>query len=235
MDTRKRLNKMLNLLSCAVALIFFSAISLAVIYEYRVIELDNQIKDLENQIALTESRLADRTLQLENTKIELDEAYKQLESYTVKPFEYRSAAAPLYDIPLSEELQQYTFYICRHYDISEYYEMVLALMWHESDFTVDAISSTDDYGLMQINKCNHKDLQENLGIVDILDPQSNIDGGVYILSTLIEKYEDMHKVLMAYNMGPSKAREHWSNGTYTSKYSRAVESKIDLLKELKIE
>lgn len=146
------------------------------------------------------------------------------------PIQYDSAAAPTYSsLPLSEDLQQYTYSICEVYGIVDYYPVVLAVMWRESDFKADTISATNDYGLMQINKCNHKYLKENLGLVDMLDPYDNIEGGVYILSELIEKYSDINKALMAYNMGPSNASAQWRRGNYTSAYSRDVLAKVELI------
>ena len=42
------------------------------------------------------------------------------------------------------------------------------------------------------------------------------------LAELLERYEDTHKALMAYNMGPSGASKLWEVGTYQSAYSREI-------------
>lgn len=144
---------------------------------------------------------------------------------------YSRGTAPLYDLALDSELQQFTYDICMYYEIEDHYETVLAIMWKESNFVADAISESDDYGLMQINKCNHEYLQETLGIVDILDEKSNIAAGVYIFSDLIKKYEDLDKALMAYNMGERGAAELWSMGNYTSSYAMDVQSKLNILQK----
>lgn len=130
-----------------------------------------------------------------------------------------------YDIPLSEELQYYTYIRCVDLGISEYYELILATMWQESNFNPELISSTNDYGLMQINKCNHDWLSKELNITDFLDPYQNIDAGTHIIASLLLKYEDPHKALMAYNFGEAGARKHWDRGIYTSSYSRAIAGK----------
>lgn len=145
-------------------------------------------------------------------------------------FKYNSAAAPEYDVPLSKELQNYTYNMCRYYGIEDNYRLVLALMWQESGFDAAAQSPTNDYGLMQINECNRDNLQEVLGVTNLLDAKDNIYSGVYILSNLLNEYNDAHKALMAYNMGPSGAEALWERGIYTSNYSEGVVSKMHKLK-----
>lgn len=132
----------------------------------------------------------------------------------------QASTVRIYDIPLSEELQAFTFNLCQEYGVD--YEMVLAIMGKESNYTASAVSENNDYGIMQINKANHKWLTEELGITDFLDPEQNIRGGVYILALLTEKYNDPHQVLMAYNMGERGAREYVAKGHTSSAYSRYI-------------
>ena len=136
---------------------------------------------------------------------------------------------PYYDINLSQELQLYTYTKCADLGIAEDYELVLAMMWQESSYRPNLISGTNDYGLMQINKCNHDWLSEELDITDFLDPYQSIDAGTHIIASLLMKYEDPHKALMAYNYGEAGARSHWNSGTYTSSYSREVIEKQNIL------
>lgn len=153
---------------------------------------------------------------------------KELSKFT-NPIQYSAAEMPIYDIPLSEELQRYTYERCVFYNCVEHYEIVLAIMWQESNYRPDLISSTDDYGIMQINKCNHEFLKKNLGIVDMLDAKDNIDAGTYIISCLLSKYETPHEALMAYNMGSVGAAKCWDRGIYTSFYSESVIEKAKLI------
>jgi len=139
--------------------------------------------------------------------------------------------AEMFNVKLSESLQVVTFETCVGYDIEDYYTLVLALMWVESRYDASAISRTNDYGLMQINKSNHGWLSEDLGISDFLDADQNIKAGVYMLSNYLLKYEDVHKSLMAYNMGAQGASKHWNRGVYTSAYSRKVVAAWDELKK----
>ncbi len=125
-----------------------------------------------------------------------------------------------YNIPLADELQEYTFNLCAENGLD--YEMVLAVMQRESDYREKTISKTRDYGLMQINQINHKRLQEELGINDFLDAEQNIRAGIHILAGLSEKYDDPHKVLMAYKFGETGARKLWAKGITSCRYSEAI-------------
>lgn len=83
---------------------------------------------------------------------------------------------------------------------------------------------------MQINICNHRWLYEELGITDVMDPEQNIEAGLYILGRAFQKYDDPDKALMAYNMGDSGMKAAWSKGQHSSKYSRAVIETAQALK-----
>lgn len=144
--------------------------------------------------------------------------------------EVRAAEPTYYDIPLSKELQLYTYTRCVDYGIPDHYELVLAMMWQESNYTPDIISATDDYGIMQINACNHEWLSDLLGTTDFLDVYQNIDAGTYIISKMLLKYGDEHKALMAYNMGENGAALNWDAGIYTSSYSRGIIAKREAIK-----
>ena len=126
------------------------------------------------------------------------------------------------EIPVTfgEDLQEFTYYLSAAYDID--YTLVLAIISKESGFMPDGISSTNDYGLMQINACNHEWLTEELGITDFIDPYENIKAGLFILRGLFEKYDSTSKVLMAYNMGENGASKLWEQGIFESNYSKDV-------------
>lgn len=136
--------------------------------------------------------------------------------------EVQATAPPRYfDVALDEDIQDFIWYMCCSYDIVEHYELVFALIKQESNFNSDAISSTDDYGLMQINVINHTTLSEVLGITDFLDPYQNIHGGIYLLSTLLHKY-DVVDALMAYNLGERGAKALWNNNIHSTEYAESV-------------
>lgn len=183
--------------------------------------LNDEIESLSNQVMELTTRNQDLSaaLQESNDKLRL----------FVDDTEVRAAEPTYYDIPLSKELQLYTYTRCVDYGIADHYELVLAMMWQESNFTPDTISKTDDYGIMQINACNHEWLSDLLGTTDFLDACQNIDAGTYIISKMLLKYEDEHKALMAYNMGERGASLNWEAGIYTSNYSRGVVAKREAI------
>lgn len=118
----------------------------------------------------------------------------------------------------------YIAYYSATYDLDSV--LVQAVIGHESDGRADAINYNDngthDRGLMQINSCNFEWLRDELGITDFYDPRQNIQCGCYILGLLSKKYENVHRILMSYNMGEGRTRELWSQGIYSSRYSREV-------------
>lgn len=181
----------------------------------------NKNEVLQEELYTTQSKLIEATTSTKNITSSLTAAETKLQA-SQDPIEYKTTKVPTYDLPLSVELQAYTYDICNEYGIVDSYELVLAMMWKESHFKPDTISKTNDYGIMQINKINHEWLSERLGITNFLDAKQSIKAGVYIISTLLNKYHNEHKALMAYNLGESGARRYWKRGTYTSSYSSAV-------------
>jgi soluble lytic murein transglycosylase-like protein len=135
----------------------------------------------------------------------------------------------IYNVPLNDALQRYAYNLCVDYEVEEYYPLVLAVMWRESEFVPTIISKTNDYGLMQINKINHKWLSDKLKITDFLDEEQNIHAGVFMLSLYLHKYRNIDKALMAYNMGESGAKKHWAAGTYTTNYTRSTRERLELI------
>lgn len=88
-----------------------------------------------------------------------------------------------------------------------------------------------DSGLMQINSCNHEWLRDALGITDFYDARQSIQCGCYMLGLLSSKYDSIHRILMSYNMGESRTSQLWSEGIYSSRYSRNVVNKLNQIKE----
>lgn len=127
------------------------------------------------------------------------------------------------------DYQDYLWAKCKEYGIEAYYELMLAMIYHESKFDPSVVSGTNDYGLMQINSCNHNWLKETLGITDFLNPYDSIDAGVYIMSGYLLKYNDIHMALMCYNMGEGGAKRC---GQSSSTYSREVVADMDKLQLL---
>lgn len=135
-----------------------------------------------------------------------------------------------WDVPLSEGVQDYIRTLCEEFSIPE--ELILAMIEVESSFRPTVISTSEDYGYMQINKCNHERLTKELGVTDFLDPYQNILCGVYLISEHLEKTEsDAAKALMRYNCGATGAWRLWQKGVYSTEYTRKVMSAYEIYKE----
>ena len=218
---RKLMRRRITCLVVSAGIITSSAYAFNQYYTKRVQALQSDIDKLNQQVtelAMRNQELS-AALQQSNDKLRL----------FVDDTEVRAAEPTYYDIPLSKDLQLYTYNKCVEYGVPEHYELVLAMMWQESNYTADLISSTDDYGIMQINSCNHSWLVDLLGPTDFLDASDNINAGVYAISKLLIKYGDEHKALMAYNMGEHGASLNWQAGNYTSNYSRGVVAKREAI------
>ena len=131
-----------------------------------------------------------------------------------------------YDVPLSESLQRYIYEICADEGVPV--SLVMAMITHESGFNPEIVSDTEDYGLMQINEINHDKLAEEYRAADMLNPYQNVFCGVKIIGSYIAEYEDLHKALMAYNMGEYGAKKLWKDGYESSSYSRKI---LELMSE----
>jgi soluble lytic murein transglycosylase-like protein len=133
-------------------------------------------------------------------------------------------------IPLDSDLQHYLCDLCAERSLD--YRMALAIIRHESGFNADALGGGINYGLFQINKCNHKTLSAALKTANKpFDPETNINWGTYLLSDLFEKYAGNYTgdaltkaVLSAYNMGEGGFKKHGFAKTYIKGYYKDLET-----------
>lgn len=132
----------------------------------------------------------------------------------------------LFDVPLSDSLQRYIYEICADENVPV--TLVMAMIEHESGFDPEAVSPTDDYGLMQINAVNHEWLKEEYRCADMMNPYQNVFCGISIISSYVDKYGELDKALMAYNMGNYGAQKAWKNGVTSIAYSEEI---LSLMKE----
>lgn len=124
------------------------------------------------------------------------------------------------DIPLSYELQAMLYGACLEFEVP--YELALAVIEQETNFRNVTGDDGASEGYMQVQQRFHKDRMDELGVTDLMDPESNFRVACHYLRDLFDRYGDTHKVLMAYNAGPSGAAKLWSEGIMTSSYSRSV-------------
>lgn len=170
-------------------------------------ELSNDVKALQAEISSISAGQEKIKEKVDNLKIGIVQAKEEEKE------EYKR------DIPLSDELQKFTYDTCKAYNVD--YDLVLAIMAVESGYNAAAISSNgEDYGLMQINKINHNWLAEK-GLTDMLDAKQNITAGIMILAKLGENCHTTESLVMAYNMGESKAKKYLAKGK-TTEYAKKV-------------
>lgn len=176
-------------------------------------------------IAEAEAKTVSKVVEVETAVIPepTTEKTQEIVATTEETIAEAEELIPKFDIPLSAELVEFIWKMAEKYDIE--YELIVAVIAIESNFDITAKSKTSDYGLMQINKSNHRWLKEQYGFTDFSDPYQNIEAGCIILKDCIENMADYHQALMGYNMGQARAKNLIKQGTYSSKYSRKVMAK----------
>lgn len=167
--------------------------------------------------------------------------------YNLMSADWGNDDAPIfYDIPewckekggcFPEVVQAYTYCQCRQNGIS--YELVLALIEHESQYRYDAIGDEGhSKGYMQIYEDWHLERMENFSCEDLFNPYQNIRVGVDFLKELTDQFGDERLVLMCYNRGERNeygtgAVDLWEEGIYETEYSRTIlERKAEIEGEL---
>lgn len=134
----------------------------------------------------------------------------------------------VYDVDLDGELQEYVIAKSEKAGVDP--KLVLAVMSVESSYRNIISDDKQDYGLMQINKVNHKWLAEDHGLDDMMDKKQNIDAGILFLAEHSNKYDELYQILMCYNCGESRAKELWKLGLkdtnvgYVKKVKKALEN-----------
>lgn len=132
-------------------------------------------------------------------------------------------AVPMYycdKIPLTADEQMELFNAADAFDI--WYPLAIAMVEVETDFRNTAGDGGNSIGYLQVNKNYHAELMEQVGATDLWEPRDNFRTGLAYLAQQIERFGDIHKALMAYNMGPSGAAAVWERGIYESEYSQKV-------------
>lgn len=100
------------------------------------------------------------------------------------------------------------------YDLDPY--LVCAVIWTESRFDADSVSSAGAVGLMQLMPETAQWIAQKLdGEVDpenLTDPQTNIELGCWYLSFLRERFHDRDEIAAAYNAGHNRVNQWLSDG-----------------------
>ena len=112
--------------------------------------------------------------------------------------------APLYDVPLSADLQEHISGLCEDYGVDM--PLVLAIIGQESNYRTDAVGDNgNSLGLMQIQSRWHAARMERLGVTDLLDPYQNTAVGINLLAELISENKGTEWAVTAYNAGAAAA------------------------------
>ena len=123
-------------------------------------------------------------------------------------------------VALDDETIEFTISMASKYNVPV--ELVFSVMYVESRFDNKAVSSTGDYGIMQINEKYHAYFCDKVGVPECISLYNNIEVGCYILGNFYEKYGNVNMVCMAYNMGEGGASSYFADGIYHTSYSDRV-------------
>ena len=95
--------------------------------------------------------------------------------------------------------------------------LVTALIKQESNFVADARSKYAG-GLMQLTEGTADEYAKKLGLEDYnyMNPETNIQIGCFVLSSLIEKYDNTDTALAAYNAGVGNVDAWLNNPDYSN-------------------
>lgn len=127
---------------------------------------------------------------------------------------------PLYDVPLSADLQKHIKGLCEDYGVDM--PLVLAIIGQESNYRTGAVGDDgNSIGLMQIQPRWHQARMDDLGVTDLVDPYQNVAVGIDLLAGLINK-GGIRWAIMAYNAGAETADYYTAIGTITE-YAAEVE------------
>ena len=173
-----------------------------------------EVKQTAEEISVQQNAINERI-----KAIEISEG-----NYTTQP----NKVPYLRDIPLSDELQQYTYETAEKYGIN--YDLMLAIMQTESQFNNVVSDNGEDVGLCQINSSNAEWLYNEHGIYNLMDEKQNIEACAIILDKLSGQFDDESHIVMAYNLGAGKAEKYISSGKITE-YTEKVYENMKEIKE----
>lgn len=118
-----------------------------------------------------------------------------------------------YPLKYKEEIN----YVANKYQLSP--SLIASIIYTESSFQTDCISSKGAVGLMQLMPKTAKWLCEKQNInyneAMLKNPLYNLDLGSYYLSYLITKFKNLNTVLYAYNAGEGNVQIWLKDSRYT--------------------
>ena len=116
-----------------------------------------------------------------------------------------------YDVPLSQDLQDYIFKLCDERGIDP--TIVIGIIERESKYDASTIGDNgNSLGLMQIQPRWHQARMTEYNCTNLLNPYENVCIGIDILADLIDSGNSLEWALMAYNGGSGYAYDKVSRG-----------------------
>lgn len=229
--------RILKLFMVLNVLFVIAVVSISVL-AYKLFMVNNALRERDALISSLSQNVIDLEYKLNNIEMFQNDVIKDLEEAMEKKEQYKEPrkedsvdtqiSHPYFmvvdknvEFKFDHDYQDYLYMQLLENDKEEYFPLFVAQIYHESKFNKDVISSTNDYGLMQINKSNHGWIKRDLGLDNMLDPYQNIEAGVYMMNKSLNEYDcDIEKALSIYNTGRVLS---------TTPYSRAVLSDMDKL------
>lgn len=101
--------------------------------------------------------------------------------------------------PLDFETQMLLYGACLEFNVD--YQLVLAMMDQETDFRNIMGDGGDSYGYLQVQRKWHEDRMAELGVTDLMDPESNFRVACSFLRECLDRYGNLEDALSYYNSG----------------------------------
>ncbi|MFI3169233.1 MAG: lytic transglycosylase domain-containing protein, partial [Faecalibacterium sp.] len=128
----------------------------------------------------------------------------------------------------ADEYKTFTYAVSEAYGVS--YELLLAIMYNESRFTVNATNvntnGTVDRGLMQINEVCFSTLNTAIGLPSLdslYDPGWNITSGAYLIYYYMARYGYSElDALLCYQCGYTGAQSYFASGNRPVSYTNVT-------------
>lgn len=200
------------------------SVALSIIFLLGIIAMPMKTQDKTHEISHNIKNAVQKTI-VKPTKKEHKNIHKRDISYKHKTVEHKKVKPKPsfvpYDVPIGAPLQKYIHVLCKKYGIKD--KVVYGIMKTESDYDPTIISSTGDWGIMQVNIYSQSKLLSKMNITpnELLNPYYNVKVGVRIISKLIHKY-GYNKAIIAYHEGITGMYRTVDAGIYSTDYSRKV-------------
>ncbi len=127
-------------------------------------------------------------------------------------------------MPLSAELQEYTYQMSLKYDVP--YRVIMGLMGAESGWQADIGEKTNGnatyVGLGMLRDIYYADRYAAKGI-DIYTPKGNIEAICDSIRSKMDAFDNnITYALMAYNLGNGGAKSKIASGVHETRYTRVI-------------